>query len=135
MTALNGLVGIVFNLTAIVASTSSSSMRPVLIHQFDDHRHNCHPVLPLCPLALLGSSCRVWLALLYGNDAALNAEHAVRDQVRPLEVEEEAVFFFLPEHWLGSFSQRSFQAQSDPVIDVFREPTRGAGEGIAAAGC
>jgi hypothetical protein len=36
MTTLNGLVGIDFNLTAIVASTSLSSIRPVLIHQFDD---------------------------------------------------------------------------------------------------
>jgi hypothetical protein len=36
MTTLNGLVGIVFNFLAIVASTSLSSMRPVLIHQFDD---------------------------------------------------------------------------------------------------
>ncbi|HEX8200814.1 MAG TPA: hypothetical protein VF590_10020, partial [Isosphaeraceae bacterium] len=36
MTTFNGLVAIVFNLTAILASTSSSLMRPVLIHQFDD---------------------------------------------------------------------------------------------------
>src|SRR5262249_30342627 len=35
MTALNGLVGIDFNLAAIV-STSLSSERAVLIHQFDD---------------------------------------------------------------------------------------------------
>ena len=36
MTTLNGLVGIAFNLPTIAASTSSSSMRLVLIHQFDD---------------------------------------------------------------------------------------------------
>ena len=36
MTTLNGLVGIDFNLAAIVASTSLSSQRAVLIHQFDD---------------------------------------------------------------------------------------------------
>jgi hypothetical protein len=36
MTTLNGLVGIDFNLATIVASTSLSSQRPVLIHQFDD---------------------------------------------------------------------------------------------------
>jgi hypothetical protein len=34
----NGLVGIVFNFPAIVASTSLSWQRAVLIHQFDD----CH---------------------------------------------------------------------------------------------
>ena len=36
MTTFNGLVAIDFNLAAIVASTSLSSIRPVLIHQFDD---------------------------------------------------------------------------------------------------
>jgi hypothetical protein len=35
MTTLKGLVGIDFNLSAIVASTSLSSERAVLIHQFD----------------------------------------------------------------------------------------------------
>ncbi len=36
MTRLNGLVGIDFNLSAIVVSTLLSSQRAVLIHQFDD---------------------------------------------------------------------------------------------------
>jgi hypothetical protein len=36
MTTLNELVGIVFNFPAIVASTSLSSQRAVLIHQFAD---------------------------------------------------------------------------------------------------
>jgi hypothetical protein len=36
MTTLNGLVGIVFNFLAIVGSTSLSSQRAVLIHEFDD---------------------------------------------------------------------------------------------------
>src|SRR3954468_10883697 len=39
MTTLNGLVGIVVIFSVIVASTSLSSQRAVLIHQFDDgHR-------------------------------------------------------------------------------------------------
>src|SRR6185503_13036957 len=37
-TTLNGLVGIVFNFPVVVASTSLSSRRAVLIHQFDDRR-------------------------------------------------------------------------------------------------
>jgi hypothetical protein len=36
MTTLNGLVGIDFNLAAIIASTLLSSKRGVLIHEFDD---------------------------------------------------------------------------------------------------
>jgi hypothetical protein len=36
MTTLNGLVGIDFNLAVTVVSTSLSSQRAVLIHQFDD---------------------------------------------------------------------------------------------------
>jgi hypothetical protein len=36
MTTLNGLVGIDFNLAVLVVSTSLSSQRAVLIHQFDD---------------------------------------------------------------------------------------------------
>jgi hypothetical protein len=43
MTPLNGLVGIVFNFPAIVASTSLSSQRAVLIHQFDDRRRSDQP--------------------------------------------------------------------------------------------
>jgi hypothetical protein len=35
MTTFKGLVGIDFNLSAIVASTSLSSQRAGLIHQFD----------------------------------------------------------------------------------------------------
>jgi hypothetical protein len=37
MTTLNGVVGIDFNLAAIIASTLLSSKRGVLIHEFDDH--------------------------------------------------------------------------------------------------
>jgi hypothetical protein len=37
MTTLNGLVGIDFNLAAIVASNSESSIRSVLIHHFDEY--------------------------------------------------------------------------------------------------
>ena len=36
MTVCNGLVGIDFNLAAIVASTLLSSWQAVLIHQFDE---------------------------------------------------------------------------------------------------
>jgi hypothetical protein len=36
MTTLNGLVGIAFNLAAIIVSTSLSSQRGLLIHQFDN---------------------------------------------------------------------------------------------------
>jgi hypothetical protein len=36
MTTLNGLVGMYFNLAVIVASSSLSSKRAFLIHQFDD---------------------------------------------------------------------------------------------------
>src|SRR5260370_2968511 len=43
MTTLNGVVGIDFNLTAIVACTSLSSQRAVLIHQFDDRIRSLHP--------------------------------------------------------------------------------------------
>src|SRR5260370_27083577 len=43
MTTLNGVVGIDFNLTAIVACTSLSSHRAVLIHQFDDRLRSFHP--------------------------------------------------------------------------------------------
>ena len=43
MTTLNGLVGIDFNLAAIVASASLSSQRAVLIHQFDDGHGVVHP--------------------------------------------------------------------------------------------
>jgi hypothetical protein len=50
MTTLNGLVGIVFNFLAIVASTSLSSMRPVLIHQFDDRRRSDQPAARPCQL-------------------------------------------------------------------------------------
>jgi hypothetical protein len=47
MTTFNGLVGIVFNFPAIIASKSLSSQRPVLIHQFDDgHEAPRHVFLP-----------------------------------------------------------------------------------------
>jgi len=48
MTALNGLVGIDFNLAAIVVSTSLSSERAVLIHQFDDGHGVVQPALTVC---------------------------------------------------------------------------------------
>jgi hypothetical protein len=50
MTKLNGLVGIVFNFPAIVASTSLSSQRAVLIHQFDDRWRSDQPSARPCQI-------------------------------------------------------------------------------------
>jgi hypothetical protein len=46
MTTLNGLVGIVFNVLAIVASTLLSSQQAVLIHQFDERLGAGQPAAP-----------------------------------------------------------------------------------------
>src|SRR5262249_9574442 len=51
MTALNGLVGIDFDLAAIVVPTSLSSERAVLVHQFDDGHGVAQPASQPCPFA------------------------------------------------------------------------------------
>jgi hypothetical protein len=52
MTALNGLIGIDFNLAAIVVSTSLSSQRAVLIHQFDDRPGVVQPPTLTVPISI-----------------------------------------------------------------------------------
>jgi hypothetical protein len=46
MTLFNGLLGIDFNLVAIIASSLLSSERAVLIHQFDDRHRIAQLAIP-----------------------------------------------------------------------------------------
>jgi hypothetical protein len=51
MTTLNGLVGIAFNVLAIVASTTLSSQQAVLIHQLDDRHRSDQPAAQQMPMS------------------------------------------------------------------------------------
>jgi hypothetical protein len=56
MTTLNGLVGIVYIFPVIVAYTSLSSQRVVLIHQFHDRHGFPRPAVLTVPISIMSRS-------------------------------------------------------------------------------